>query len=52
MTRMPRSSRERERAHLDEEPLDGAPEDEVERCWGYEIPVRHRTRPARAEPLP
>ncbi len=41
------------RAHLDEEPLEGdLMSEEVERCWGYEMPVRHRARARRPELRP
>ena len=36
----------------DEDPLEPpfGDDDAIERCWGYEIPVRHRA-PSRREPL-
>lgn len=38
------------RRHLDEEPPDvDDAADEVERCWGYAIPVRRATRRVRRE---
>jgi hypothetical protein len=41
------------RRSRDEDPLESPFEDDdaVERCWGYEMPVRHRPAPRR-EPLP
>jgi hypothetical protein len=50
-----KATREQEavRRSRDEDPLESPFDDDdvVERCWGYEMPVRHRA-PTRREPLP
>ena len=47
------TEREENRRYLDEEPLESdGPEDEVDRCWGYENPVRHRIRSPHPESMP
>lgn len=50
-----KATREQEalRGSRDEDPLESPFEadDDVEGCWGYEMPVRHRA-PTRREPLP